>query len=77
MGVTCDFARCITLGPWGGQMGYKWVYMQRGSILKIKIRVYHRSVINVIEFHSQCREGEGRKSVFGTPGIKSSDFVSL
>ncbi|KAJ0785909.1 putative jacalin-like lectin domain-containing protein [Helianthus annuus] len=56
----------------------KWVYMQRGSILKVKIRVYHGpAAVNAIEFHSHSREGEGRKSVFGSTGTKSSDFICI
>ncbi|MFS7945379.1 putative jacalin-like lectin domain-containing protein [Helianthus anomalus] len=31
-------------------MGYKWVYMQRCSILKIKITVYHGSAVNASNF---------------------------
>ncbi|KAJ0804969.1 putative jacalin-like lectin domain-containing protein [Helianthus annuus] len=63
MGGTSDFKGCVTHGPWGGSKGQKWVYMPQGSIEKIIVR--HGTVLDSIEFQTNCSKGEPQSSLFG------------
>ncbi|KAJ0939359.1 putative jacalin-like lectin domain-containing protein [Helianthus annuus] len=63
MGGTSDFKGGVTHGPWGGSEGEKWVYMPQGSIEKIIVR--HGTVLDSIEFQTNCSKGEPQSSLFG------------
>ncbi|KAJ0785913.1 putative jacalin-like lectin domain-containing protein [Helianthus annuus] len=63
MGGTSDFKGCVTHGPWGGSEGEKWVYMPQGSIEKII--VWHGTILDSMEFQTNCSKGEPQSSLFG------------
>ncbi|KAF5817892.1 putative jacalin-like lectin domain-containing protein [Helianthus annuus] len=63
MGGTSDFKGLITHGPWGGSDGDKWVYILQSPIEKIIVR--YGTVLDSIEFQTNCSKGEPQSSLFG------------
>ncbi|KAL4559459.1 hypothetical protein LXL04_031597 [Taraxacum kok-saghyz] len=72
---TSILEKCITFGPWGSSEGKEWIYIPEGFIKKI--RISHGPDINSIEFHSECSEGETRKSLFGVEGGIRTDTIII
>ncbi|KAL4559458.1 hypothetical protein LXL04_031596 [Taraxacum kok-saghyz] len=64
-----------TLGPWGLSLGKEWTYIPEGFIKKI--RISHGTVVNSIEFHTECSDGATKKSLFGGEGGKRTDTIII
>ncbi|KAL9998603.1 putative jacalin-like lectin domain-containing protein [Helianthus debilis subsp. tardiflorus] len=74
MGGTSDFKGLITHGPWGGSDGDKWVYILESPIEKIIVR--YGTVLDSIEFQTNCSFGEPQNSFFGRKDHRNTSDIT-